>query len=1300
MKHHFLRRLGAFALSMVLALSCAAPAWADDPDPDTPPVKVTQIMQTTERLSLTVGQTHTLTAEVWPEDATNKTLRWSSSRPDIADVDQNGKVTAKAPGDAVVTVEAEDGSGVRADCAVKVAAAAPSLKLEPSPVLLEVGQKAQVKAVTTGIVKNVTWESNNREVTVTRNDSIGSTVTLESVGQKATSATITVKATFELADGKEKVLPPAYLTVTVADDTTQRVENITLNKEKISIVQGGAFQLTATLTPSNAASKAVSWSSSDPNVAAVDPATGLVTAKGAGKALITAKPRYGNKAAYCTVTVTPAAEEISSLAGTNVSSETAAGKTTYTLTYGRNSSSDFAYITAYLAPSDSEDPVQWKTKDATIAMVAGKDNTATVTRRGAGTTKITAVPLGPDGKPREGVKAVELEVVVSGVTLDKNTLTLGENRQDSIGYKAHGDAATNGLDCEWMSTDPAVVDVDPKTGVLTARGKGTAVVTVTKGTGKYYTAACTVTVVEDASGIITLTGSHPAGSPVSLYSASASSAAGSGTLASVLDKVCREKTKVLNADGSYTTYGLSYVTSLSVASTDQGILHDQHHSTDDTGAGVGIRDMYYPNGNTSQGQRSLKDLSFVPRTTFSGTAEINYTGHSNNNQTFTGVIRVSVNGTGDVMYNSSEGSVVRFLADDFNLYHPSLRSVSFTPPLENRGTLYYDYSNAEHPGTKVTASDVYNRTGTPSLDRVAFVPAAGYEGTVTISYKGADTAGRSITGTVTITVTNNRGSSGAPGDIYYTTAQDSWVTFRPSDFSAASRNILGETLSYVRFSPPPSSDGTLFYNYRGFGNFDSTVAPTTSYYYSGTPSLGSVTFVPTTTTPSQVDIGYTGYTVRGNTFTGTIHIGKNAAAQQQGGLRYTVFTGKSVHLSAYDFNAACVAATGASLNYVQFSPLPAVGEGALRYTWGNSSTTYSLSTSTRCYRSRSNTWDVQLDNVFFLANTAYTGTVTIPFVGYNTSGTSFTGEVIITVTPPTTGDSVYYGTTASPIPLSSSRMRSACSGVLDGTLSYITFTTLPGVSTGRLYLNYSSFNNKGTQVNTGTRYYAASSPGIDQISFVPRGRYNGQVSVGYTATSTSGRSVTGLITFNITSTAASSYFSDMGGHTWAAPAVDYLYRNGVTNGVTATTYGPDEHISRADFVLMLCRAFRFSGGSGYSFADVPAGAYYADAVATAKQLGIVNGDGRNFMPTSDITRQDAMVIIKNALDAAGWQVGTASTSILSRFPDGTSVSNYARGAASTLVQLGAVNGDNGMLYPHNSITRAEAAMILHFVMTL
>ena len=174
----------------------------------------------------------------------------------------------------------------------------------------------------------------------------------------------------------------------------------------------------------------------------------------------------------------------------------------------------------------------------------------------------------------------------------------------------------------------------------------------------------------------------------------------------------------------------------------------------------------------------------------------------------------------------------------------------------------------------------------------------------------------------------------------------------------------------------------------------------------------------------------------------------------------------------------------------------------------------------------------------------------------------------------------------------------------------------------------------------------------------------------------------------------------MGRHAWAAASVDYLYQNRVTNGVTSSTFGPDQKIQRCDFVLMLCRAFGFTGGSGYSFADVPASAYFAPELSAAKRLGIVNGDGVNFRPYDQLTRQDAMVIINNAMKAAGKNMGSASPTILSRFIDGSSVSGYAAQAVSILVNLGAVGGSNGRLNPQQPITRAEAAVILHFVMTM
>lgn len=1236
---------------------------------------------------LSVGGSMTLKPHIVPDTATDKTLKWSADLSGVVEVDQNGKVTARKPGTATITAAAKSNPNIKGTCKVIVDDIPPQLELEQTSLTLNLSNPGeQTKSITAKLsgmgsdAAKVKWTASPIGY-VTLNSDSGSTINVKA--EKVTTSPVTVTATATFPVNGQNIQKTAQCKVTVVDGKTQLVESMTLSETTHQMPADGTFTLRVTsFSPASAPVKTVTWSSSNPNLLTVDPDTGKVTVtQGAtsGEATVIATA-YGGAQARCRVTVTPKADTIrlNSSAGLN-SSGPSSNRYTYTFSKSGN---DYISVNAILTPTTSADPIHWASKNTSVATVSGgTGNRATVTAAAPGTTTITAVPMDPAGKDRTTVIPAEITVTVSGITIAKTegsstqpitSLTLAEGRRQTVTALTYGSAG--GGSCDWSSSDPSIVRVGTKTGAsttLTGARPGTAVITARSGT---FSGTCTVTVGEDSA--VAITASTPPGSPLQF-----------SKLVSQLQSACTSKT------GS----PLSYITNLAVASTDQGILHDQHHSSADTGAGVGVQDRYYP-GTAPQGQRSMNDLSFVPRNTFSGTAEITYTGWSTNSKSFNGTIRVTVNGTGDVMYSSSEGAPVNFVADDFNLYHPNFRSVSFTPPQDSVGTLYYNYTSPSQPGTKVSSGTTYSRTGNPGLDRVTFVPAAGYVGTVRISYKGTDTAGRSFTGVVTITVNGGGDNGGSTADISYPMKEDSWVTFRPADFNAASQNTLGEPLSYVRFALPPSSEGTLFYNYRGFGDYDSAVASTTSYYYSGTPSLGGVSFVPTTTTPSQVDIDYTGYTIKGNTFTGTIHLGQDGSSQQ-GGMRYTVFTGRSVNFSANSFNTACIAATGASLDYVLFTQMPTVAQGSLRYTRGNSSTNNSLSTTTRCYRSAPNSWDVQLSNVYFQANANYTGTVVLPFTGYNTNGSSFTGQVTIEVTPPTAGNITYTGTTASPYRLSVYDVQSACSGALDGTLSYITFTSLPSASAGRLYSGYNGFRT-GSQVNTGTRYYASGSPSISQLSFVPRGRYNGQVAIGFTATNTSGQSVNGRIVLNLSSNGSSAYFSDLIYHTWAAPAVDYLYQNGVTKGVTATAFGPNQQINRCDFVLMLCRAFKFSEVSGYSFADVPTDSYFAGAVAAAKQRGIVSGDGANFRPYGKLTRQDAMVMIKNALDAAGWSINASSTSILNQFSDGAAVSPYARNAVSALVQLGAVNGDNGRLLPHNPITRAEAAVILHFVMTM
>ena len=75
-------------------------------------------------------------------------------------------------------------------------------------------------------------------------------------------------------------------------------------------------------------------------------------------------------------------------------------------------------------------------------------------------------------------------------------------------------------------------------------------------------------------------------------------------------------------------------------------------------------------------------------------------------------------------------------------------------------------------------------------------------------------------------------------------------------------------------------------------------------------------------------------------------------------------------------------------------------------------------------------------------------------------------------------------------------------------------------------------------------------------------------------------------------------------------------------------------------------------------------------------------------------------MVRNALSVAGWSI-SSDPSVLDSFEDGGTVSSYARNAVSALVQLGVVSGDsNGRLRPHDPITRAELAVLLHHIMTM
>lgn len=105
-------------------------------------------------------------------------------------------------------------------------------------------------------------------------------------------------------------------------------------------------------------------------------------------------------------------------------------------------------------------------------------------------------------------------------------------------------------------------------------------------------------------------------------------------------------------------------------------------------------------------------------------------------------------------------------------------------------------------------------------------------------------------------------------------------------------------------------------------------------------------------------------------------------------------------------------------------------------------------------------------------------------------------------------------------------------------------------------------------------------------------------------------------------------FTDVSSSAYYYDAVLWAVENGITNGTSATTFGPESAVSRAQAVTFLWRSASSPIVSGGSFADVADDAYYAQAVAWAAQEGITSGTGgNNFSPDLIVSRAQAVTFL-------------------------------------------------------------------------
>ena len=245
------------------------------------PIAVSELTLNKTEMKIFVGGSSQLAATISPDNATNKTIVWTSSDNSIATVDANGNVQAIAVGTAIITASCDS---VKAECKVTIIKRSQTITWNQKFNNIKEGDVIELTATSSSGLEIV--------YTVLEGDAViqGNTLTLNAPGQVRVEASQPGNDEYNAARTVVKkitVLPiPA--------------SEVSLNKAELELLIGGTEQLIATVSPDNASDKTVVWTSSDSNVATVDE-NGLVQAIAAGNVVITAS--CGEVKAECKVTV-------------------------------------------------------------------------------------------------------------------------------------------------------------------------------------------------------------------------------------------------------------------------------------------------------------------------------------------------------------------------------------------------------------------------------------------------------------------------------------------------------------------------------------------------------------------------------------------------------------------------------------------------------------------------------------------------------------------------------------------------------------------------------------------------------------------------------------------------------------------------------------------------------------------------------------------------------------------------------------------------------------------------------------
>ena len=400
------------------------------------------VILNTYKENITIGKNLKLIA--------NTSVTWSSSNEKVASVDENGNVVGKKEGTAIITASSYNKKN---SCTVYVKKASKTVVEENAQII-----SMDIKSMETDIEKivldktnidmssgstlkltytvspniyydDVTWSSS--DTSVLEVDSEGNVKAL-----KEGSAVITVKS----ANGKE-----SKATINVKKSNIP-VTSIKLNKQSARIKDGDTLSLSATITPSNATVKTISWSSSDEDVATVS-SNGYVVAKDAGT--VTIEARINDITEKCEIVVDPV--EVSKVSIVN-----AKDISVY----------DTLKLKVSINPSNATSKeVSWSSSNTGVAIV---NQNGEVTAKKAGEVIITA-KASNNKEDKVRIRILDINPVNINISESDINMEAGEEKQLGLSFNP---VNTTNRSVTWTSSDDSIASVDSR-GKITAKKEGT-----------------------------------------------------------------------------------------------------------------------------------------------------------------------------------------------------------------------------------------------------------------------------------------------------------------------------------------------------------------------------------------------------------------------------------------------------------------------------------------------------------------------------------------------------------------------------------------------------------------------------------------------------------------------------------------------------------------------------------------------------------------------------------------------------------------------------------------------------------